>query len=74
MSKFEKIIQKNVTISVILTTYNSSKYLKKSVESILNQTYKKFELIIVDDCSTDDTKKKLKRFSSLEKRIKLIFN
>ena len=42
-------------ISVILTTYNVEKYIEKCIDSILNQTYKEFELIIIDDKSTDHT-------------------
>ena len=42
-------------ISILLTSYNHEKYLRKSIDSILNQTFKDFELIIVDDCSTDNS-------------------
>jgi len=42
-------------ISVLLTTYNSAPYIKDSIYSILNQTYKGFEFVIIDDGSTDNT-------------------
>lgn len=42
-------------ISVLLTTYNSAPYIKDSIYSILNQTYKEFEFVIIDDGSTDNT-------------------
>ena len=42
-------------VSIVLTTYNRANVLKKTIDSILAQTYKNFELIISDDCSTDDT-------------------
>lgn len=42
-------------VSVILSSYNHQDYLNESINSILNQTYKNFELIVVDDCSTDQS-------------------
>ena len=56
-------------ISVILINYNGSRFLKKSINSVLNQTYKNFELIIVDDCSTDSSSKIIKYFQGKNKRI-----
>ena len=42
-------------ISVIMTAYNADKYIREAIESIINQTYKDWELIVIDDCSTDKT-------------------
>ena len=42
-------------ISVIMPTYNASRYIKEAIESILNQTFQDFELLIIDDNSTDET-------------------
>lgn len=43
------------TISVIMPAYNAAKYLREAVDSILHQTFTDFELIVIDDCSTDET-------------------
>lgn len=59
-------------ISVIMPTYNRAKIIKSAISSVLNQTYANFELIIVDDKSTDETKKVLKEFEK-NKKIKTIF-
>lgn len=52
----------NDLISVIMPSYNTSKYISKSIQSVVNQTYNNWELIIVDDCSTDDTEEIIKPF------------
>ena len=58
-------------VSIIMPTYNSSKHVAKSIDSILNQTYRNWELIITDDCSTDDTIKILNSYSNKDNRIKV---
>lgn len=67
-------MQKEYKVSIILPTYNGSKYIKEAVESILGQTYKNWELIIVDDCSTDNTFFLAKEFEKKDERIKVIHN
>ena len=59
-------------LTVILPCYNSEKYIYQSITSILNQTFKNFKLIIINDGSTDNTLKIIKSFK--DKRIKLINN
>lgn len=54
-----------------MTVYNGSRYLNESVKSILTQTYRDFEFIIVDDCSTDNSYELLKQWSRKDERIKL---
>ena len=57
-------------VSVIIPMHNSSKYILECINSVINQTYKNLEIILIDDKSTDDT---LKKVSSIkDKRIKLI--
>ena len=64
---------KNNKISVIVAVYNTEKYVKKCIESLLNQTYKNLEIIIIEDCSTDDSKKILKNYEKKD-RIKILYN
>jgi len=56
-------------ISVLMTVYNASDFLKESINSILKQTYKNWELIIIDDCSEDSSLKIIKSFKN--KKIKV---
>ena len=56
-------------VSIIIPTYNREEFITETINSVLNQTYKDFEIIVVDDGSTDNTKQKLEPFKS---RIKLI--
>lgn len=59
-------------VTVFMPVYNSSSFLKKSIESILNQSYKDFELLIIDDGSTDDSLEIIKSFNDY--RIRLFKN
>ena len=56
------IIQKT-SVSIVLNTYNRANLLKRSIESVLKQNYNNYELLIVDDCSTDDTEEVVKQWS-----------
>jgi glycosyltransferase involved in cell wall biosynthesis len=60
-------------ITIYTPTYNCDKYLEKSIDSVLNQTYQDFELIIIDDASTDNTQKILKKYAKNPK-IKILKN
>ena len=57
-----------------MSVYNGLPYLQKSIDSILNQTYKDFEFIIIDDCSTDKTWNILSEYAQKDKRIRLFKN
>jgi teichuronic acid biosynthesis glycosyltransferase TuaG len=57
-------------VSVIVPVYNSEKYIKDAIESVLNQTYKNWEMIMVNDCSTDHSKEIIARYVALDQRIK----
>lgn len=52
----------NELVSIVTPTYNCSKYIEKTIKSVINQTYKNWEMIIVDDCSTDNTEKIVRKY------------
>ena len=57
-------------ISIITPTYNCGNFIGETIESVINQTYKNWEMIIVDDCSTDNTKEIVDNYSKRDSRIK----
>lgn len=61
-------------ISVIIPVYNVEKYLYVCLNSVLNQTYQNFEIICIDDCSTDSSLDILEYFSNKDSRIKILKN
>lgn len=64
----------NVEISVIVPVYNTSKYLESCVASILEQTFHAFELILIDDASTDGSECLCDNLANTDRRIKVIHN
>jgi glycosyltransferase involved in cell wall biosynthesis len=60
------------TISIILTSYNHGKYISQAIKTVLEQDFKDFELLILDDQSTDNSVEIIKGFN--DSRIKLISN
>ena len=62
-----KFVEHKKLVSIVLPTYNGSKYISQSIESCLNQSYQNIELIIVNDASTDSTRKII--FSCADPRI-----
>lgn len=61
-------------ISVIIPVYNSSLYLKQCLDSVLKQSFTDFEVICVDNCSTDDSLKILEKYSKSDKRLVVLKN
>ncbi|WP_315168872.1 glycosyltransferase family 2 protein [Metaclostridioides mangenotii] len=59
-------------VSIITPVYNSEKFLSETIECIQNQTYKNWQLLLIDDCSNDNSSEVIKRYSEHESRIKYI--
>lgn len=61
-------------VSVIIPNYNHSTFLPQRIESVLNQTYQDFELIILDDCSQDNSKEIIERYRNHPRVSKIVYN
>ena len=61
-------------ISVIMSAYNSEKSIGKAVESILNQDYRNFEFLVLDDCSSDNTHEIIQEYTKGDNRLKIYKN
>jgi len=59
-------------VSIVIPIYNVEQYLERSLDSVINQTYKNLEIICVNDCSKDNSSKILDRYSKKDKRIKIV--
>lgn len=59
-------------VSIITPSFNSSDFIQNTINSVLNQTYSHWELIIIDDCSTDNSGEEIKAYIDQDSRIKLI--
>lgn len=59
-------------VSIIMPSWNTENYIAESIQSVIDQTYKNWELIIVDDCSTDNTDEVVRAFN--DQRIKYLKN
>ena len=68
-----KLKQDSPLISVVMPCFNSGEFIQEAIESVLNQTYRNIELIIVDDCSTDDSTSIITRFSAQDSRIVSVY-
>jgi len=65
---------KSVKVSILIPTYNSEKYIEETIESALVQTYKNFEIIIVDNASNDNTFKIMQEYAKKHDNIKIFKN
>lgn len=70
----QQAFPQDIKVSVIIPAYNASDFISKALTSVLEQTYKNFELIIIDDCSRDDTFKIINDFAAKDDRIKVYRN
>ena len=61
-------------VSIITPTYNTAKFISETINSILDQTYQNWELLITDDCSSDETVDIIEGYTQKDKRIKLFRN
>jgi glycosyltransferase involved in cell wall biosynthesis len=61
-------------VSVLMTSYNREKYISEAIQSVIASTFKDFELIIVDDCSSDRTVEIAKSFEATDSRVKVYEN
>lgn len=61
-------------VSVVMPSYNAEKYISEAIQSVIAQTYENWELLIIDDCSTDSTANIVKQFSDVDSRITLYSN
>lgn len=62
----------DTTFSIIIPTYNSESFIEECLDSLLGQTYRHFEIICVDDCSSDDSLKIMKEFAEKDNRLKVL--
>lgn len=63
-----------IKVSVVIPVYNAGKYLERTLECVINQTFKDFEVLCINDCSTDNSVELLEEFAKKDYRIKIINN
>lgn len=70
----QKKSQKNPLVSIIIPVYNGEKYLAEAIDSVIGQSYERWELIIVNDASTDRTKEIIRRYAQSDRKIKIVYH
>jgi glycosyltransferase involved in cell wall biosynthesis len=68
------MIDQNPKVSVIVPNYNHERFLPQRIESIINQTEQDIEILILDDCSTDNSRQTIEAFALKDRRIRTVFN
>jgi glycosyltransferase involved in cell wall biosynthesis len=68
---FKKVIKKKIILTIVITNFNKEKYLSDCLKSIISQKSEEIEIILIDDKSTDNSKKKFEKFN---KKINIIYN
>ncbi len=63
-----------VKVSVLITTYNREKYITEAIESILTSTYKNLEVVVLDDCSSDNTVSIVSEYMNTDQRVRVVKN
>jgi glycosyltransferase involved in cell wall biosynthesis len=61
-------------VSIIIPNYNHARYLPERIESVLQQTYQQFELLLMDDCSQDDSRRIIADYAARDPRIRVVLN
>ncbi|MDR2480172.1 MAG: glycosyltransferase, partial [Treponema sp.] len=61
-------------VSIIIPNYNHSQFLEERIETVLNQTYRDFEVIIIDDCSSDNSRAIIEKYRHNEKISAILYN
>ena len=61
-------------VSIVVPVYNAARFIEETIATVQNQTYQNWELLLIDDCSTDDSVKLIKPHLTKDKRIKLLKN
>src|SRR6266404_2888512 len=67
-------MEKEPLVSVIMPAWNNEHYIEAAIDSLLRQTYRNWELIVVNDCSSDKTGEVIDRLAKKDKRIKAFHN
>jgi glycosyltransferase involved in cell wall biosynthesis len=67
-------MESNPIVSVIVPNYNHARYLPRRIESILGQSYDSIEVLIMDDCSSDNSQAVIQRYAANDTRIEILFN